>query len=151
MRPPLPSGRPRRRLPAGFILLEVLLAVALFGLAGLGLAKALSETARAANATRVQYQMLFRLESAVAELHKSANIAELLTEGTFTEPDEMGIYLGYEVLPIEDMQRDPELGGQLLQDMWLIRVTAFWERGGKDDVLEKSAETWRYEPLYQPQ
>jgi hypothetical protein len=39
------------------------------------------------------------------------------------------------------------MDGQLLQDMWLVRCTAFWESTAGEE-LEMVAETFRYAPLY---
>ncbi|CAN5248352.1 hypothetical protein BH23VER1_BH23VER1_32240 [soil metagenome] len=138
-RTPSTSGT---RAPA-FILMEVLLAVALFGMAGLGLSMAINRTAKNANQTRIEYQMISRLQSALTEASKAARMEE---DKIVTEPDELGIFLTTEIIPMEEIENAE---GQFLQNMWLIRCTAIWERS--EEILEMEAETYRYLPLYQPQ
>ncbi len=135
-----PQLRPRSH---AFILLEVILAIALFGLAGLGLSAAINRTAKNANYTRIEYQMISRLQSALTEASKASRLEE---DEFVTEPDELGIYLRTEIVPMEEIENDE---GQFLQNMWHIRCTAIWER--REEVLEMEADTFRYLPLYQPQ
>jgi hypothetical protein len=123
--------------------MEVLLAILLFGLAGLGLSRALNLTARAANQTRIELTMMNKLQSALTWAHKYPQLEE---GEEITEPDEMGVSIKTEFIPIEEMENED---GQLLQDMWLIRCTAFWERHGEE--LSMVAETYRYAPMYLPQ
>ncbi len=119
------------------------MAIALFGMAGLALTRALNLTARNANITRVELRMLNKLESALTEAHKMARMEEI---DEYSEPDEMGIHVRTEILPLEEFETED---GQILQNMWLVRCTALWE--GNGDALERVAETYRYEPLYQSQ
>jgi type II secretory pathway component PulJ len=128
----------------GFVLMEVLLAMAFFGLAGVGLARAINMAARAANETRIELSMLNKLQSALTEAHKTAQ----LEEGSFiVGPDTLGVSIKTEFIPMEELEN---MDGQLLQDMWLVRCTAFWESTAGEE-LEMVAETFRYAPLYLPQ
>lgn len=137
-----PMGGAGRR-PRGFVLMEVVVAIAFFGIAGLGLSRALNEAAKKANLVRIEAQMLNRLQSALTEASRSAQ----LEEGEFVlDPDALGIIITVQVVPMEEMVNSQD---QVLQDMWLIRCIGQWERN--EQVLEMTAETYRYLPLYQPQ
>ena len=123
-------------------MLEVLLAIALFGMAGLGLAKALTFSAQAAVESQLDLRMMTRLQSALTLASKSQQMEEY---SVVSDPDDLGVQV--ETI-VEEMQ-DGELmneEGQDLQDMWRITVRAFWVRNGQ--YAELTAETWRYGPLY---
>ena len=126
----------------GFILLEVLLAIALFGVAGLGLVKALNFSAKAAVESQLDIRMMMRLQSALTLASKAQQMEEY---EIVSDPDELGVQV---MTTVEEMPEDFLLNedGQELQDMWLITVRAFWQRNGNAD--EMTAQTWRYGPLY---
>ncbi|MCB1096189.1 MAG: type II secretion system protein [Verrucomicrobiae bacterium] len=126
----------------GFILLEVLLAIALFGIAGLGLVKALNFSARAATQSQLDIRMMMRLQSALTLASKAQQMEEY---ETVSDPDELGVQV---LTRVEEMEDDflTNEEGQGLQDMWVITVKAFWNRDGNAGEME--AQTWRYGPLY---
>ncbi|MDA0812861.1 MAG: type II secretion system protein [Verrucomicrobia bacterium] len=134
--------RKTRNDPDGFILLEVLLAIALFGVAGLGLVKALNFSAQAAVESQLDIRMMMRLQSALTLASKAQQLEEY---EIVSDPDEMGVQVltKVEEMPEEFLMNEE---GQELQDMWLITVKAFWNRNGDDGEME--AQTWRYGPLY---
>lgn len=126
----------------GFILLEVLLAIALFGVAGLGLVKALNFSAKAAVESQLDIRMMMRLQSALTLASKAQQMEEY---EIVSDPDELGVQVltRVEEMPDEFLMNED---GQELQDMWLITVKAFWDRNGNTGEME--AQTWRYAPLY---
>jgi len=109
------------------------MAIALFGLAAVGLSRALNMTARTASKTRAELEMLNKLQTALTEASKAARLEE---GENVTEPDAIGITIKTEIIPMQ------------LQNMFHIRCTAYWEQNGKNSEIV--AETYRYEPLYRP-
>ena len=126
----------------GFVLLEVLLAIALFGMAGLGLAKALTFSAQAAVESQLDLRMMTRLQSALTLAAKSKQMEEY---EIISDPDDLGVQVETIVVEMQDGELQ-NMDGQDLQDMWKIQVRAFWIRNGQS--AELTAETWRYGPLY---
>lgn len=126
----------------GFVLLEVLLAIALFGIAGIGLVKALNFSAKAAVESQLDIRMMMRLQSALTLASKAQQMEEY---NVVSDPDELGVQV---MTIVEEMPEEALMNedGQELQDMWLITVRAFWERNGQ--FGEMQAQTWRYGPLY---
>lgn len=141
----LSPHRPRQRFRKGFLLLEVLLALGVFGIAATGFAVALHKTADLAATAQRKLKMTRLLESALAE----AMSYPVLEEGTTSvEVDEM-IDQGLEIeTTIELLPEMENEDGQLLQEMYRIEVVARWFENGQS--FEQMAETWRYSRLYQP-
>ena len=70
-----------------------------------------------------------------------------LEEGkTTTQLEGSGVELVTTIEPIEDLQNEE---GQPLQEMFRIQIVARWF--DQDGWQERSAETWRYARMYQPQ
>jgi hypothetical protein len=141
----LSPHRPRRRFRKGFLLLEVLLALGVFGIAATGFAVALHKTADLASTAQRKLKMTRLLESALAE----AMSYPVLEEGTTSvEVDEMvdqGLEIETTIELLPEMENED---GQLLQEMYRIEVVARWFENGQS--FEQMAETWRYSRLYQP-
>ncbi|TAE76785.1 MAG: hypothetical protein EAZ65_01305 [Verrucomicrobia bacterium] len=140
MRRPFPVHRRR-----GFLLLEVLLALGVFGVAATGFAVALHQTADlAANAQR-KLKMTRLLESALSEAMSLPVMEEGTTSVAVEEMSEEGLEIESTVEMLQELENED---GQLLQEMYRIEVVARWFDNGV--AREQSAETWRYSPLYQP-
>lgn len=140
MRRPFPVHRRR-----GFLLLEVLLALGVFGVAATGFAVALHQTADlAANAQR-KLKMTRLLESALSEAMSLPVMEEGTTSVAVEEMSEEGLEIESTVEMLQELENED---GQLLQEMYRIEVVARWFENGV--AREQSAETWRYSPLYQP-
>lgn len=141
----LSPHRLRRRVRKGFLLLEVLLALGVFGIAATGFAVALHKTADLASTAQRKLKMTRLLESALAE----AMSYPVLEEGTTSvEVDEMvdqGLEIETTIELLPEMENED---GQLLQEMYRIEVVARWFENGQS--REQLAETWRYSRLYQP-
>ncbi|PAZ04130.1 MAG: hypothetical protein CAK88_12695 [Verrucomicrobiia bacterium AMD-G2] len=131
-----------RRTRKGYLLLEVVLAMAVFSLAATGFTLALQKAADASDMAAREMQITRILSSALDE----ALAVPVLEEGEAVmelEERQVDIQTLYE--RIEEMENQD---GQLLQDMWRITVTAFYVQDGAE--IKRSAVTWRYGRLYQP-
>lgn len=130
--------RPRR---SAMIIMEVLVALGVFGLAVTGLIRALTVAAQTAVISQLELRMILRLQSTLTEYSKIARIEE----GSWrSDPDELGVWTETEVVLLEDILNSE---GQPLTDMYRIRVTGFYDNFGQ--AGEMSAETLRYGRLYQ--
>lgn len=137
-RPPTPQPPARR----GFLLLEVVLALAVFGLAATGFAVALNRMAETAAAAQRELRITRVLESTLDEYLSLPTLEEGLTSFRL---EDAGIDLDTEIEILDALENE---NGQLLQEMFRITVTAIWfDRGSWQ---ERSVETWRYGRLYQP-
>ena len=127
----------------GFLLLEVIIAVAIFGGAATALAVAFHRMAQAADFAQDALRMTRVMESALSE----ALSLPTLEEGTTTVIlAERNIEIETKIELIKDGLENQD--GQLLQEMYRIKVTARWFQNGAQH--ERQAETWRYSRLYQP-
>ena len=126
---------------AGFTILEVLMALALFGMMMVGLTRALNMIVLGAVRSGEEVRMIRNLETLLTEASKAAQFEE---GDEYLGEDEAGV--AYERV-IEELVEMENMDGQILQNMWRIAIVASYERNG--EVLERVAETFRYEPLYQ--
>ena len=134
------ANQPTRK--SGFLLLEMVLALAVFGMAATGFTVALNRMAATASLAQSELRITRILDSALEETLSQPSIEE----GSDTiEIGETGVELETTIERIEDMLNED---GQQLQDMFLIRITARWAENGRSQ--ERSAETWRYGMMYQP-
>lgn len=133
-----PKISPKR----GFLLLEVVLALAVFGIAATGFAVALHRMADAANMAQREMRLTRILDGALEEALSLPTLEEGTT--TVTVPDSGNMELDTLIELIPDLENED---GQLLQETYRITVTAHWYDGGWQ---ERSVETWRYGRMYQP-
>lgn len=134
---PRPHGRSRQ----GFLLLEVILALAIFGIAATGFAVAIHKMAQVADLAQNEMRLTRVLESALDE----AVSLPTMEEGTSTVTLADGMEIEKKVERIEDLENED---GQILQEMYRITITAHWFQNNQ--WMERGAETWRYARLYQP-
>ena len=127
---------------SGFLLLEMVLALAVFGMAATGFTVALNRMAATASLAQSELRITRILDSALEETISLPTIEE----GSDTiEIGETGVELETTIERIEDLLNEE---GQQLQDMFRIRIKAKWVENGR--TQERSAETWRYGMMYQP-
>ena len=126
----------------GFLLLEMVLALAVFGIAATGFAVALHRMADVASLAQSELRITRILDSALDETLSLPTLEEGETD---TPVGETGIELHTVIEVIEDMENEE---GQLLQEMYRIEITAKWYDNGS--WQNRSVETWRYGRLYQP-
>ncbi len=136
MKPTFHSGR------RGFLLLEMVLALGVFGMAATGFAIALQRMSDAASLTQSELRITRILDSALDETLS----LPVLEEGkTDSQVGKTGIELLTTITPIEDMESEE---GQILQEMFRIEIQARWYANGA--WQDRSVETWRYGRMYQP-
>jgi type II secretory pathway pseudopilin PulG len=127
---------------SGFLLLEMVLALAVFGMAATGFTVALNRMAATASLAQSELRITRILDSALEETLSQP----MIEEGSDTiEIGETGVELETNIERIEDLLNEE---GQQLQDMFRIRIKAKWVENGRSQ--ERSAETWRYGMMYQP-
>lgn len=129
---------PRR----GFLLLEVVLALGIFGMAATGFAVALNRMAKASDLAQRELRLTRVLESALDEAVSIPVLEENVTSKYLAEGD---IQIQTETILLEDLTNQD---GQQLQEMYQIKVTASWLENGAEQ--NRSVETWRYGRMYQP-
>ncbi len=133
-------NRPPKK--TGFLLLEVVLALGIFAIAATGMAVAFHRMAESASLAQTEMRITRILDSALTEQLSFPTLEEGVTqipvEGTDIELDVV-------IEPIEDLENQD---GQLLQEMFHIEITANWFANGA--WQSRSAETWRYNLMYQP-
>jgi type II secretory pathway pseudopilin PulG len=130
------------RKKRGFLLLEVVLALGVFAMACTGLTVAFHRMAGAASLAQSELRIMRILDSALTEQLSMPTIEEGVTQ---IPVDGTDIELDVVIEPIEDMENQD---GEVLQQMFHIKITANWFENGA--WQERSAETWRYNPMYQP-
>jgi type II secretory pathway pseudopilin PulG len=133
-----PTLMPRR----GFLLLEMVLALAVFGMAATGFVVALQRMAAAASLAQSELRITRILDSALDETLS----LPVLEEGeTNTTVGETGIELDTTIELIEDLMNED---GEILQEMYRIEIIARWFANGQ--WQDRTVETWRYGRMYQP-
>lgn len=127
----------------GYLLMEVVIALAIFSLVAVGFTKALNKAADASDLAAKSVQITRILSSAMDEAISTPILEEQQIVVDLEERN-MTITTLYEPM-IEELQNRDE---QFLQDMWRITVIGtYMEDGNK---IERSMVTWRYGKLYQP-
>ncbi|RYD35253.1 MAG: type II secretion system protein [Verrucomicrobiaceae bacterium] len=142
--PPLFPHR-RIRVRSGMILLEMLMAIAIFGMVALGLMRALMIGAQTAIIAQMELRMIQKMQSTLTEYSK----VQTLQEGAFDIPAtdiDMGVVMRVQV---EKMDKLLNADGQPLNDMYHIMVTAEYENFGTKGQM--TADTYRYANLYKTQ
>jgi type II secretory pathway pseudopilin PulG len=136
-----PCLRPRRPT-RGFLLLEMVLALAVFSIAATGFVVALHRMGNLASISQNELRITAILDSALEE---TISLPTLEEGKTTTQLDGPGVELITTIEPIEDLQNEE---GQTLQEMFRIHILARWYES--DGWQERTAETWRYGRMYQP-
>ncbi|MEX1048072.1 MAG: type II secretion system protein [Akkermansiaceae bacterium] len=126
----------------GFLLLEMVLALAVFGIAATGFAVALHQMAAAAQLAQSELRITRILDSALDETLSLPVLEEGVT--TFSVGD-TGIELATTIAVLDELENEE---GQLLQEMYAITIDARWF--DKGEWQSRSVETWRYGRMYQP-
>ncbi len=129
----------RRR---GFLLLEMVLALAVFGIAATGFAVALHRMAAVAALAQSELRITRILDSALDETISLPVLEEGSTNSTVGET---GIELDTTIELLDEMENED---GQLLQEMYRIEIKARWFENS--EWQERIVETWRYGRMYQP-
>jgi prepilin-type N-terminal cleavage/methylation domain-containing protein len=126
----------------GFLLLEMVLALAVFGIAATGFAVALNRMAKVAALAQSELRITRILDSALDETLSLPVLEEGVTDST---AGDTGVDL---VTTIELLKELENEDGQLLQEMYLIKIEAKWFENS--EWQNRIVETWRYGRMYQP-
>jgi prepilin-type N-terminal cleavage/methylation domain-containing protein len=131
---------------AGFTLLEVMLAVFIFGIAAVALVEAINTSGRTALDARTKGSIQMRLDNLLLEatrdpLWASDARMQVATERTV---EENGFKYTIKREPL-DLQN---VDGQPLQGLYLVQITARWMEGGRE--RNAVAETWAYPLMFRP-
>ncbi len=128
-----------RRL-GGFTLLEVIAAMAVFGLAAVSVVSVLGRTGHSVSKNRMRMHAMTQVESILQARSKFP----ALEPGEETlGPDREGVIY---TLTIEEADLpEPDQGAELADLLW-VRVTAVWPVGNREE--EYYGETLRYEGLF---
>lgn len=133
---------PVHQVRRGFLLLEMVLALAVFGMGATGFAIALHRMGSVAALARTELRITRILDSALDETLSLPTLEEGVTTSTVAET---GIELATTVELLDQLENQD---GQILQEMYRIEVKARWfENGAWQD---RTVETWRYGRMYQP-
>ena len=144
--------RGHKPLRRGYVLLEIVIAMGLFATVSVALVKALHITSRTAVSIQDEMRIQRVLKSAMVDALSDPNLAEGetvidLMDVTGDGGDQLPFLRGQLETIVEPMEMENE-DGQLLQNMFSIRVTFYWFADGED--RQQTVETWRYAPLYMP-
>ena len=126
----------------GFLLLEMVLALAVFGISATGFAVALHKMGEAASLAQSELRITRILDSALDETLSLPVMEEGVTNSAVGET---GIELDTTIKLLDELQNEE---GQALQEMYSIKIEARWFNSG--EWKERSVETWRYGRMYQP-
>lgn len=126
----------------GFLLLEMVLALAVFGIAATGFAVALNRMAKVAALAQSELRITRILDSALDETISLPVLEEGVTDST---AGDTGVDL---ITTIELLKELENEDGQLLQEMYLIKIEAKWFENS--EWQNRIVETWRYGRMYQP-
>lgn len=132
-----------QRLKRGFLLLEMVLALGVFGIAATGFAVALKRMAQAAQLAQSELRITRILDSALDETLSLPTMEEGETSTTVGETE---IELLTTIKLIEDLQTEE---GQQLAEMYHIEIKAKWFENG--EWRDRSVDTWRNGRMYQNQ
>ena len=132
-----------KRLKRGFLLLEMVLALGVFGIAATGFAVALKRMAQAAQLAQSELRITRILDSALDETLSLPTMEEGETSTTVGETE---IELITTISLIEDLQTEE---GQQLAEMYHIEIKAKWFENG--EWRDRSVDTWRNGRMYQNQ
>ena len=136
-----------KKLRAGYVLMEIVIALGLFSAVAVSLVKALHMTSRTAVLIQEEMQIELILRSAMTEALSRPSLEEGSEAVDYTEitGDDHSFFNGEIETIIEPLELENE-DGQLLQKMFRIEVVFHWQT--EDGWQEQSAETWRYADLY---
>lgn len=130
----------KQRAASGFLLLEMVLALAVFASAATGFVVAMNRMGNLAALAQSEMRAAMILDSALDEAFSLPTLEE--GEETAEHGD---ITTTTTISLLEDLENED---GQLLQEMYHIEVTCQWFENG--ETQERSADTWRYGRMYQP-
>lgn len=140
--------RPSNR--SAFVLVEIMLAITVFGMCAVAFVRALVQTSRMALESQMETRMLLRLQSRLTEISKLRDLTPWKDKSETSRADEMGVWTETRVEEIKDQYTTNEEGGQgpQLTQLYRVYVKAFYQVDWKPEPESMDCEVWRYLPLY---
>ncbi|MCP5536663.1 MAG: hypothetical protein H7A51_10585 [Akkermansiaceae bacterium] len=134
---------------AGYVMMEIVIALGLFSAVAVSLVKALHMTSQTAATIQNEMRVELILRSAMTDALSNPNLEERNDTEDLTSitGDEESFFTGQIQTIVEPLELENE-DGQLLQNMFRIEVIFYWQVDG--EWQQQSAETWRYANLYRP-
>lgn len=126
----------------GFLLLEMVLALAIFGMAVTGFVVALNRMSQAASLAQSELRITRILDSALDETLSLPVLEEGKTNSVIKSA---GIELDTTIELLNKLENED---GEPLQEMFRIEIRGKWFANGA--WQERAVETWRYGRMYQP-
>lgn len=127
-------------------MIEMLLALSLFGMSAVALIKTLARTSQLALESQMDVRMLLRVQSRLTEISKLSDLSQWKDKQNVpTDPDELGVWTE---TTVEEMKELQNADGQPISQMYRIYVKAFYRVDWKPEPETMDAEVWRYLPLY---
>lgn len=134
--PSPPRHTPTRKHQAGYLLLELILAMTLFGLAVLGLARTLQLGLQTSSIIRRDHEVRLALRCFLEEVRRKP-FAELVQ--SYQEP-RLNITLQSTVEPLQIRNHQ----GTVLNDLYKLRVFSTYEAGA--ELHQETLEVFIYKP-----
>lgn len=135
---------PPTRRCRGFLLLEMVLALAVFGIAATGFTVALQRMGQVASLAQSELRVTRFMDSALSEALSLPVMEEGQTEMEIGQAGNV-VHFVTNIRRLENLQNED---GQVLEEMYHISVSATWMQAGQRQ--ERMVETWRYGRMYQP-
>ena len=127
-------------------MVEIMLAMSLFGICAVALMKTLTRTTQLAVESQLDSRLMLRLQSEMTAISKLPDISRLKDRPIpDTTPDSSGIWTSTTVEEIKDIKNEE---GQEVTQMYRIYIKAFYHVDWKSEPEMQDAEVWRYLPLY---
>jgi prepilin-type N-terminal cleavage/methylation domain-containing protein len=121
-----------RRTARGFVLLEIIFAMALFGIVCVSLTQALQQIARTSHVTRKEARVIRVMESVLAEV---SHAPEFKPGSVSVDPGADGVAARAEI----------SLAKPYTKNMFRVRVEA-WIPDGREKTVLREMETFVYSP-----
>lgn len=135
MRPSLTS---KHGGTGGFVLLEIILALAIFATVAVGMTRAIDQMARSAKSSRTEAQVVRALESALAEVAHQPEFKKKSFGFPLTD-DRIGA--SATVAKVKLITKNKAV----LDHIFLVRAEA-WFQDGREQLMKRSMETYVYSP-----
>lgn len=126
----------RRADCSAYILLEVMLATAIFALVAVALAISLNKTIDAAVRLQRETDVIWNLDSKMAEVR----VKRLVLGKEKSKADGNGIIYETEVKPL-DLKNEK---GQFMGGLYNIKITAYWKEDNRDEQM--TSQMYVYQP-----
>jgi len=138
------KAKPVQRQRRGFLLLEGLIATAVFAISITGIIFALQTSAAQARSLSRERWVQKQFKNVLTEALKSNRTETEFQEGLNIDLGEFGAQGIVDVTPSELVNKDEAI----LSNLYQVKVTIVWY--DNNELRQESIETLHYYPLYQP-